>query len=86
MSKCLRLHTLRTMRRVKRFEPVVRRTGRFVKRHVIDSSVVSFVPSVLNDTLMHHHHVSPNEIIRVVTDEVSVTSLVAVMQILMKLV
>ena len=70
------------MRKVKHIEPFVRRTSRFVKRNV----VVPFVPSVINDTVIHHHHVSPNEIIRVVTDELSVTSLVAVMHILMKLV
>lgn len=88
MSRCVTLHAIRTARRAKNIlrtaEPVVRRTGRFVERRIVRSSVVSFVPSLLNDTLIHHHSVTPDEIFHLVTDDVSVTSLVALAMLLAK--
>lgn len=65
--------------------PIVKRTTRFVERHIVRTSVVVFVPSVLNDTVIHHVQVSPIELLHVVTDDVSVTSLTALATLLMRL-
>ena len=82
MSRCVRLHVLRGVRQAR---PVIHRTGRFVQRHVVKTSVVSFVPSVLNDTIIHHQALTPAELIHVATDDISVTSVVALANILLKL-
>lgn len=65
--------------------PVVHKTGRFVERHVIRTSVASFVPSVVNDTLVHHVRVTPEQLIHVMTDDVTVSSMTALALILVKL-
>jgi hypothetical protein len=64
----------------------MKRTGRFVERHIVRTSVVGFVPSVLNDTVIHHVQVSPIELFHVVADDVSVTSLTALATLLMRLI
>ena len=66
--------------------PIMKRTGRFVERHIVRTSVVGFVPSVLNDTVIHHVQVSPIELFHVVADDVSVTSLTALATLLMRLI
>jgi hypothetical protein len=68
-----------------RVRPIIRRTTRFVARHVVKTSVVGFVPSVVNDTVIHHVQVTPAEIIRVATDDVTVSSMTALAMALMKL-
>lgn len=68
-----------------RVRPIVRRTTRFVTRHVVKTSVVGFVPSVVNDAIIHHVQVTPSEIIRVATDDVTVSSMTALAMALMKL-
>lgn len=65
--------------------PMMKRTGRFVERHIVRTSVVGFVPSVVNDTVIHHVQVSPVELLQLVTDDVSVTSLTALATLLMRL-
>jgi hypothetical protein len=64
----------------------MRRTSRFVERHIVRTSVVGFVPSVMNDTIIHHVQVSPVELFHIVTDEVSVTSMTALATLLMRLI
>lgn len=78
MSRCVRLHVLRGVRQAR---PVIHRTGRFVQRHVIKTSVASFVPTLLNDTVVHHQALTPAEILHVASD----SSVVALTSILLKL-
>lgn len=87
-GRCVTLHVLRATRQVKRLgrEPVVRRTTRFVERHVVKSSAAAIVPSIVNDTLIHHQAITPETIIHIVTDDVSVSSMVALATVLMKLI
>lgn len=82
MSRCVRLHVLRGVRQAR---PVIHRTGRFVKQHVVKSSVMSFVPSVMNDTFIHHQALTPVELLHVATDDISITSIVALANILIRL-
>jgi hypothetical protein len=72
--RCVRLHIIRTVR-----NPVVRHTSRFVERHVMRSSAISFVPSLLNDVVIHHQKFTPDRIVQVATDDLSVTIAVALM-------
>lgn len=87
-GRCVTLHVLKATRQVKRIgrEPVVRRTSKFVERHVVKSSVAAFVPTVMNDTLIHHQAITADTIIHIVTDDVSVSSMVALATLLMRLI
>lgn len=76
---------MKTARLCVRVRPIIRRTTRFVTRHVVKTSVVGFVPSVVNDAVIHHAQVTPLEMARVATDEVTVTSMTALAMALMKL-
>jgi len=86
-GRCVTLHVLRATRQVKRIgrEPVVRRTTRFVERHVVKTSAAAIVPSIVNDTLIHHQAITPDVIFHVVTDDVTVSSMVALATVLMRL-
>lgn len=86
-GRCVTLHVLKATRQVKRIgrEPVVRRTTRFVERHVVKSSVAAFMPTIVNDTLIHHQAVTMDTLIHVATDDVSVSSMVALATVLMRL-
>jgi len=86
-GRCVTLHVLRVTRQVKRFgrEPVVRRTTKFVERHVVKSSAAAFVPTIVNDTLLHHQAITMDTLIHVATDDVSVASMVALATVLMRL-
>ena len=86
-GRCVTLHVLKATRHAKRLgrEPVVRRTTKFVERHVVNSSVAAFVPTVVTDTLMHHQAITADTIIHIVTDDVSVSSMVALATVLMRL-
>jgi hypothetical protein len=66
-------------------EPVVRRTTKFVERHVVKSSAAAIVPSIVNDTLFHHQAITPDAIFHIVSDDVSVSSMMALATILMRL-
>jgi hypothetical protein len=85
-GRCVTLHVLKATRHAKRLgrEPVVRRTTKFVERHVVKSSVAAFVPTVMNDTLIHHQAITVDNMIHLVTDDVSVSSMVALATILMR--
>jgi len=87
-GRCVTLHVLKATRQVKRIgrEPVVRRTTRFVERHVVKSSVAAFVPTIVNDTLIHHQAITTDAIIHIVSDDVSVSSMMALVSILMRFV
>jgi len=86
-GRCVTLHVLKATRHAKRLgrEPVVRRTTKFVERHVVKSSVAAFVPTVMNDTLIHHQAITTDAIIHIVSDDVSVSSMMALATILMRL-
>jgi hypothetical protein len=87
-GRCVTLHVLKATRQVKRIgrEPVVRRTTKFVERHVVKSSAAAIVPSIVNDTLIHHQAVTIDTLFHVVTDDVSVSSMVALATLLMRLI
>jgi hypothetical protein len=73
-------------RSFKKSIPVVQQTGRFVERHVVHTSVASFIPSVVNNAVIHHMHVTPDQLLNVATDNVSVSSMTALAMLLMRLI
>lgn len=82
----VRRSCIRVRKVIRDTSPLMRRTSRFVERHIVRTSVVGFVPSVMNDTIIHHVQVSPVELFHIVTDEVSVTSMTALATLLMRLI
>lgn len=83
-TPCVRRTCIGVRRAVRASVPVVKQTGMFVERHVVRSTVLGFVPSIVNDTLVHHIQISPTEILRVATDDVTVSSMTALAMILFK--
>lgn len=74
-GRCLRLAVVTSKRLAKK--QVVRRTKRFVEQHVVRSSLVSFVPSVVNEAVVHHKAVTLATILQVASDDAAVTILTA---------
>lgn len=66
--RCVRFHVIRATR-----NPIVRHTSRFVNRHVVQSSVASFVPTLLNEAVVHHQKITPDRLIQVASDDVSIS-------------
>jgi len=76
----------RSVIRVRRLViPAIQKTGRFVERHVVRTSVVGFVPSVVNDVVVHHVKVTPVELFHVAADDVTVSSMTALAMALMRI-
>lgn len=70
-----------------RVRRIVRRSGVIVEtKKVVETSVVSFVPSIMNDTIVHHAHVTPTEIVHVAADNITVSSMTALAMMLMRLI
>lgn len=66
--------------------PAIHKTGQFVEQHVVRTSVVGFVPSVVNDVFVHHVKVTPIELFHVATDDVTVSSMTALAMALMRII
>lgn len=69
---------------IRNSKPHFRRTTRYVERHVVKTSVVGFVPSVVNDVIIHHVQMTPVELFHIVSDDVSVSSMTALALLLMR--
>lgn len=70
-----------TVRRVTR-HPVIQRslrTGARLQKHVIRNATLGLVPDAVNDVAFHHAHVDLNEIIHVVQDTATISTMTLVM-------
>lgn len=77
----------RTCIRIRRVViPTIQKSGKFVEKHVVRTSVVGFVPSVVNDVVVHHVKMSPVELFHVATDDVTVSSMTALAMALMRII
>jgi len=77
------IHTRLAFRRVKR-HPVYQRTfrsGNLLKKHVVRGATLGLVPDALNDFGFHHAQVSLDEAVHIVLDQVTISSLSAIMAI-----
>lgn len=72
-----------TVRRVQR-HPITKRTMRsttLLKKHVVRGVTLSLVPDALNDFAFHHAQANLEEVIHILQDQVTISSLSAVMAI-----
>jgi hypothetical protein len=73
-----------TVRRVAR-HPIVQRSLRssaLIRRHAIRGTVLSFVPTTLNDVVVHHTPLSVGEVVHTVTDTISIGTMSTVIAVL----
>jgi hypothetical protein len=73
MNRYHRCATVRVLRIQRRIKPIVR----FVDRRIVRSSVATFVPSVLHDTIVHHKAVTAFQLLNVAEDDLSMTTILA---------
>ena len=53
-----------------------------MRKHIIRGTVLSFVPTTLNDVIIHHTQFTPDEFIHTATDTISVGTMNAILTIL----
>ena len=73
------------VRRVAR-HPMTRRTfrtGIFLRKHVVRGATLGLVPDAVNDVAFHHAQLNLDEIIHVVQDTATISSMTAVLAALM---
>ena len=77
----------RTCVQVRRFirKPEVRWGTSFMKRSLVKTSVLSFVPSAIDDVALHHASLSINELIHVGVDTVTINALGIILSFASKL-
>jgi hypothetical protein len=74
-----------TVRRFQR-HPITKRTirtGTLLQKHVIRSATLGMVPSTVNDMVFHHAQLNVDELIHIVQDQASISSISALMAIAM---
>lgn len=74
-----------TVRRFQR-HPITKRTfrtGSLLQKHVIRSATLGMVPSTVNDMVFHHAQLNVDELIHIVQDQASISSISALMAIAM---
>ena len=72
-----------TVRRFQR-HPITKRTfrtGTFLQKHVIRSATLGMVPSTVNDMVFHHAQMNVDELIHIIQDQASISSISALMAI-----
>lgn len=73
-----------TVRRVAR-HPIIQRSirsGVLIKKHVIRNATLGLVPDAVNDVAFHHAHVDLSEVIHVVQDTATISTMTLVMSAL----
>lgn len=78
-APCVRVRV--TVRRVAR-HPVVQRSlrsGALVQKHVVRNATLGLVPDAVNDVAFHHAHVDLNEVLHVVQDAATISTLTLAM-------
>ena len=81
-APCVRVRV--TVRRVAR-HPVVQRSlrsGALVQKHVVRNATLGLVPDAVNDVAFHHAHVDFSEIVHVVQDTATISTLTLVLAVL----
>ena len=66
-----------TVRRVAR-HPVIRRSlrsGALVQKHVIRNATLGLVPDAVNDVAFHHAHLDLSEVVHVVQDTATISTM-----------
>jgi len=77
------IHVRITVRRVQR-HPITKRTIRsttLIKKHMVRGATLGLIPDALNDFAFHHAQVTMDEVIHILQDQVSISSMSAVLAI-----
>jgi hypothetical protein len=77
------IHVRITVRRVQR-HPITKRTIRsttLIKKHVVRGATLGLIPDALNDFAFHHAQLSMDEVIHILQDQASISSMSAVLAI-----
>lgn len=80
---CVRVRVV--VRRVVR-HPITQRTirsGILLRRHVVRGATLGLVPDTLNDVAFHHAHLNLDEIIHVVQDTATISTMTTILAALM---
>ena len=78
-------HVRVVVRRIQR-HPITKRTlrsGNLIKKHVVRGATLGLIPDALNDFAFHHAPVTVDEAVHILQDQVTVSSMSAVMAIAM---
>jgi hypothetical protein len=78
-------HVRITVRRVQR-HPITQRTfrsGNLIKKHVVRGATLGLIPDALNDFAFHHAPVTIDEAVHIIQDQVTISSLSAMMAIVL---
>ena len=78
-------HVRVVVRRVQR-HPITQRTirsGNLIKKHVVRGATLGLIPDALNDFAFHHAPVTVNEAVHILQDQVAISSLSAMMAIVL---
>jgi hypothetical protein len=73
------------VRRVQR-HPITQRTfrsGNLIKKHVVRGATLGLIPDALNDFAFHHAPLTVNEAVHILQDQVTISSLSAMMAIVL---
>ena len=78
-------HVRVVVRRVQR-HPITQRTfrsGILIKKHVVRGATLGLIPDALNDFAFHHAPLTVNEAVHIFQDQVTISSLSAMMAIVL---
>jgi hypothetical protein len=78
-------HVRLTIRRVAR-HPVTRRTlrsGALIRKHVVRGATLGLVPDAVNDLAFHHAQLNFDELVHVVQDTASISTMTAALAVLL---
>ena len=76
---CVRIRS--TVRKIGR-HPIVR-SGRLLRKHVVRSATLGLVPDTLNDVAFHHAQLNTAELLHVLQDTVSITTMTTLLAALL---
>lgn len=68
---CVRIRS--TVRKVSK-HPIVR-NGALLKKHVVRGATLGLVPDAVNDVAFHHAHLNLDEIVHIVQDTTTISSM-----------
>lgn len=82
-APCTRIRVV--VRRVSR-HPVTQRTirsGTLLKKHVVRGATLGLVPDAVNDVAFHHAHLNLDEVVHIIQDTASITTMTTLLAIVL---
>jgi hypothetical protein len=76
---CVKIRT--TVRKLSN-HPLIK-SSRLLRRHVVRGATLSLVPDAVNDVAFHHAQLNLNEILHVIQDTTSITSMTFLLAIIL---